>query len=174
MNLKVSEGSRWGIKSVFTGEEDEDVSGRLRDVDLQHGDHAGFEVVSLRSLGVHDVDRVAPPGDVEDGRVVKVLGELGGVERGRGDEQLEVGAEARDILEQAEEDVGVQRALVRLVEHHRRVAREVRLAQELTEQHAVCHVPAERGRKRRRVGSAVAVRGSRGSGQSRRRWGQRT
>lgn len=47
-------------------------------------------------------------------------------------------------LDQAKQDVCVQRALVRLVDHHHAVAGEVGLAQELTQQHAVRHVPAVR------------------------------
>ena len=55
---------------------------------------------------------------LEDGRIVKVLAELLRVHGGRGDEQLEVGPEARNVLDEAKQDVGVQRALVRLVDHH--------------------------------------------------------
>ncbi len=57
-------------------------------------------------------------------------------------------------LDEAEEDVGVQRALVRLVDHHHAVRREVGLAQELAQQHAVRHVPA--AAVGRRLGRLVA------------------
>eukprot|EP00964_Phaeocystis_antarctica_P088448 scaffold56291_cov51-Phaeocystis_antarctica.AAC.2 len=41
--------------------------------------HCGLDVVRFGRLGVHD-DRVAPPRDAEDGRVVAVAAELGRVE----------------------------------------------------------------------------------------------
>ena len=59
----------------LAGEEDEYVSRRLRDVDLQHGDDARLEVVCLGRLGVHDIDGEAAAWDVEDGCVVEVLRE---------------------------------------------------------------------------------------------------
>ena len=69
-------------------------------MDLEHGDDTRFQVVGLGGFGVHDVDGEAPPRDVEDGGVIKVLGELGGVERGGRDEEFQIGAEARNVLEQ--------------------------------------------------------------------------
>ena len=50
-------------------EEDENVSGAggLGDVDLEHGDHRGLQVVGLGRLRVHDVDGVAPPGMLKTG-----------------------------------------------------------------------------------------------------------
>lgn len=65
---------------------------------LQHRDHRSIDVVGLRRLGVQDIDWISPARHSEDGRVVKVLAELFRVQRGRGDEQLEVGPEARDVL----------------------------------------------------------------------------
>ena len=44
---------------------------------------------------------------------------------GRGADELEVLPALQEALEEAEEDVGVDRALVRLVEHDHRVAREL-------------------------------------------------
>ena len=77
-------------------EEDEHVAGqRLRDVDLQRRHHRGLDVVRLGRLGVHDVHRVAPPRDVEDGRVVEVAAELGRVEGRARDEQLESSGQKR-------------------------------------------------------------------------------
>jgi len=53
---------------------------------------------------------------------------------------LEVAPPRGDFLEDAEEHVGVQGALVRLVHDKRGVVVEVCLAQGLTQQHAVRHV----------------------------------
>lgn len=48
--------------------------------------------------------------------------------------------EAGDVLAEAEEDVRVERALVRLVDDDAGVGGHVRLRQELAEEHAVCGV----------------------------------
>lgn len=99
-------------------EEDEDVTLGLRGVDLEDGGNGRMEVVGFGLRSVEDVDGVATTGDCdvrsqslarleekrkeeltsEDGSIVKVLGELGGVERGTGDEEAEVGAEASNVL----------------------------------------------------------------------------
>ena len=57
----------------------------------------------LWSLGVHDLHRVAPAGDVEDGGVVKVVRELLSVQGRAGYQQLDVGPEARNVLDLYEE-----------------------------------------------------------------------
>ncbi len=54
--------------------------------------------MDLRCFGVEDVYRVAAAGYAEDGRVVKVLGELLSIERCAGDEQLQVWPKARYVL----------------------------------------------------------------------------
>lgn len=61
----------------------------------------------LWSLGVVDVNRVAPPRHSEDGSMVKELAEVLGIQGGGGDEQLEVRSKACQILDQAEKDVCV-------------------------------------------------------------------
>ena len=70
----------------------------LRHVDLQHRHDGGVQVVGLRRLGVVDVHGVAPAGYSEDGGKVEILRELLGVQRGAGDEELEVWAEAGNVL----------------------------------------------------------------------------
>ena len=46
------------------------------------------------------------------------LREFLGVYGGAGDEEFEVGSETRDVLDQSEQDVCVQRPLMRLVDYH--------------------------------------------------------
>ena len=133
-----------GFNLVLPGKEDQDVARRLCDVYLQDGNDARLEIIRLRSFRVHDVDGVPTAGDVEDGRVVKIRREFGRVQSRGGDEELQVLSEARDVLQQAEEDVCVQRALVRLIQHHARVRGEIGLAQELAQEHAVGHVLEQR------------------------------
>jgi len=65
---------------------------------------------------------------------------LVGVQRGGRDDELEVGPALHDALEQAEEDVGVDGALVRLVQHDHAVGAEPVVQQRLAQEHAVRHV----------------------------------
>ena len=59
--------------------------------------------------------------DGEDGGLEEVLGELDGVERGGGDDELHLGAQLDGLLQEAEEDVRRDGPLVRLVQHDARV-----------------------------------------------------
>ena len=61
-------------------------------MDLHDGDEAGVQVVRLGLLGVQHLHGVRPTGDGEDGRLVEILGELDGVQRGRRHDQLHVRA----------------------------------------------------------------------------------
>ena len=76
---------------------------------------------------VADLDRVGAAGDLDDRRglavgVGEVLGEPLGVDRRRGDDDLQVGPAGEQLLEVAEDEVDVQAALVRLVDDQRVVA----------------------------------------------------
>lgn len=57
-----------------------------------------------------------------------------------GTRHLEVRPESGDVLDQAEEHVGVEGPLVSLVDHHNAVASQVGLGEQLAEKHAVGHV----------------------------------
>mmetsp|Transcript_6507 Transcript_6507/g.18711 ORF Transcript_6507/g.18711 Transcript_6507/m.18711 type:complete len:883 (-) Transcript_6507:1046-3694(-) len=129
-----------GLDLFLPREKHQDIAARLREVHLQRRQHRGIHVVRLGLLGVEDVHRIPTSGDPEDGGVIEVLAELLGVQGGAGDEELDVGPEASNVLDQAEQNVRVQRALVGLVHHHHAVGCQVRLAQELSQQHAIRHV----------------------------------
>jgi hypothetical protein len=60
------------------------------------------------------MDGEAPTGYSKNGGAVEKLGELLGVQRGAGDEQLEVRPEAGNVLDKAEQNVRVQCPLVGL------------------------------------------------------------
>ena len=91
----------------------------------------------LRRPRVQHVDGESPPRDLEHGGVPEERREARGVERRRGHDQPEVPRPARgDGLEHAEEHVGVQGALVRLVHDDRGVGLEVRVAEGLAEEDA--------------------------------------
>ena len=125
---------------LLTGQEDENIAEWLRHVNLQNGDDASVDVVSLRSFRVVNVDGESATRDSENRRLVKELGKLFCIEGSRRDKKFQVRSESCNVLDQAEEDVRVQGSLVGLVDDHDAVAGEIRLGEELAEQHAVRHV----------------------------------
>ncbi|MQM36937.1 hypothetical protein KBTX_00926 [wastewater metagenome] len=81
--------------------------------------------------------RVGPPGDVDDRRITEVPGETLRVDRGRGDDDLQVRPPGQEVFQVAEQEVDVEAALVGLVDDDRVVVGEVRVALGLGEEHAV-------------------------------------
>jgi hypothetical protein len=73
-----------------------------------------------------------------------VLGEAGGVDRGAGDDHLQVGTLREQLPEVAEDEVDVEAALVGLVDDQRVVATQHPVALDLGEQDAVGHHLDER------------------------------
>mmetsp|Transcript_9026 Transcript_9026/g.22493 ORF Transcript_9026/g.22493 Transcript_9026/m.22493 type:complete len:450 (+) Transcript_9026:611-1960(+) len=89
-----------GVLDFFlAGEEEEDVALGLGGVDLDDGPDGSLDVVVLGLGGVEYFDGVHPALDVHDGGVVKVLGELAGVQGGGHDDELELRAAADELLE---------------------------------------------------------------------------
>ena len=88
---------------------------------------------------VADVDGVGAAGDLDDRRAAEVLREALGVDGGRGDDDLEVGAAGEQLGEVAEDEVDVEAALVGLVDDQGVVAAEHPVARELGQQDAVGH-----------------------------------
>jgi hypothetical protein len=122
-----------------------------------------IHIVALRVLGlqrpVQDIDRIGPPRHLDDRRgntrrrVGEVLAEPGRVDRGRGDDQLQVAPTGQQALEVAEQEVDVQRPLVRLVDDDRVVLVQEPFALRFRQQDAVGHQLDVRLRLRR-VGEA--------------------
>ena len=129
---------------LLARQEEQDVALGLAGVDLQHGPDGGLDVVALGLGREEDLDGVGPAGHGEQRRVEEVGLELLGVEGGRHDDDLEVPAPLRDLLEQGHEDVGGEGALVGLVEDDAAVARHVGVVHRLAQQLAVRHVLEQR------------------------------
>ena len=110
----------------------------------QHVAAVGFVKNAFRRLhrGVHVADvaplfgrrvqrlianfhRIQPAGDFDDRRVVEVPRKGLRVNRGRGDDQLQILAPGQQALQVAEQEINVQAALVRFVEDDRVVFRQV-------------------------------------------------
>ena len=70
-------------------------------------------------------------GDLDDRRVAEVPAEAVGVDRRRGDDQLQLGPLRQDPVQAAEQEVDVQAALVRLVDDHGVVAAQQRIGVDL-------------------------------------------
>ena len=137
-----------GIENLlFAGEEEKNVACRLVEVDLNRGFDGGRHVVTLGFRRVEDLDREEAAGHAEERRVVEVLLEVKeeketnlegrGVERGAHDDQLEVGAVEEDLLDHAQNDVGVERALVHLIQDDDIVLLEEGIGDGLAQEHAV-------------------------------------
>ncbi len=97
--------------------------------------HCGIHIADLalllgrrvQRLVLH-LHRIQPSGDFDDRRVVEVSREGLRVNRGGGDDQLQVLAPGEQALQVAEQEINVQAALVRLIEDDRIVFREVGVA----------------------------------------------
>ena len=124
---------------AFAGEEHQHVAGPLAGELLAGAPYAVDLVVVLRERAVAHLDRVGAAADGQHRRVVKVPREPLRVDRRGGDHDLEVGAPGQQPLEVAEQEVDVQRPLVRFVDHDRVVGEEVGVAAELGERDAVGH-----------------------------------
>ena len=81
----------------------------------------------------------------EDGRIVEEAREPLDLERRRGDDELQIGAARQHTLEHAEQQVDVERALVRLIDDDRVVAAQLRIRAEFREQQSIGHQHQPRG-----------------------------
>ena len=117
---------------------------------------AGVVGVGLDVVGsqwtVADLDGVGAPGDLDDRGgngegpppvadllAAEVLGEALGVDGGRGDDDLEVGALGQQARQVAQDEVDVEAALVGLVHDDRVVAAQLGVGLDLRQQDAVGH-----------------------------------
>lgn len=91
-------------------------------------------------LGIINIHWELATRDVEGRRIVEKLAELFGIEGGGGDEELEVGTEASNVLDETKEDVGVEGAFMGFVNDHAGIRGEVGFVEEFAEEHAVGHV----------------------------------
>ena len=111
----------------------------------QHGLlQVGLAAVFVRHRGPPaDFDRKRPPGNFNHRRRAvgrgKVGAETGGVDRGRGDDQLQVPPLRQQTLQIPDEKIDIQRPLVGLVQNDRIVLVQVRVALGFGQEDAVGH-----------------------------------
>ena len=119
------------------GTEDEDVAGSLRH---QLTDGLGDRLrLVVHELVVANLHGIRATRHLDDRRVVEMCREALGVDRGRGDDDLEVAAARQQLLEVAEDEVDVETSLVRLVDDDRVVRGQVPVTLDLCQQDAVGH-----------------------------------
>jgi hypothetical protein len=134
------------LNLLFSGQEQQDISGVLGLVNHQRRPDRGFQVIGLGFGRVISLDGERPSRDLHDGSlpafrpVTKVLGEFLDIERGTHDDNLQVGSSFCDIFEETHQDVGSEGAFVRFVQDDGTITFELRIVHGLSEQHSVRHV----------------------------------
>ena len=131
------------LDGLLAGQENQQVAGPLRSDDavddiLDLGDQR-FQVGLQRRRIDDDGDRIDLGVDLDQRAIAEVGAKDIGVDGGAGDDNLELGAGFEHPLEQAEDEVDVQAALVGFVDHDDRVAAKQRVELHLLEQDAVGH-----------------------------------
>ena len=144
---------------ALAGKEHEHVAGTLAPEVLGGRDDRVLHLLLVVALlvgglerPVADLHRIQPPGHLDDRRghtravhlAREVLREALGVDRRRGDDDLEIRAARQQLVQVAEQEVDVEAALVRLVHDDRVVRGEHAVALRLGEQDAVGHQLDER------------------------------
>ena len=131
---------------ALAAQEDQDVAGLLAH-ELVDGvaDRVDLVALLLVLLGgerpVARLDRVRAARHLDHGRAAEVGREALRVDRGRRDDQLQVGPPRQDAVQVAEQEVDVQRPLVRLVDDDRVVAAQQPVLPDPGQQQAVGHQP---------------------------------
>jgi hypothetical protein len=124
---------------ALAAEEDEDVARAGVEALIDRVGDGVERVGVLRRGPIKGLDGIRPPTHLHDRRVVEVRGEARRVDRGRRDDELQVRPPRQDRLQVAEEEVDVERPLVRLVDDDRVVAAQQPVVLDLGEQEAVGH-----------------------------------
>ncbi len=94
---------------------------------------------------VTNLDRIGPPGHLDDRGACEMCGEPLRFDRRRRDDHLQVGPSGQQFAEVAQQEIDVEAALVGLVEDEGVVAQQPAIALDLGEQDAVGHQLDQRG-----------------------------
>ena len=135
---------------AFARQEHQCVAGAVRAIEVVERIGNRRRQVGLLALGVGrrrpvaDLDRIQTPGDLDHGRVAEVRREALRVDGGRGDDQLEIRPARQQLMQEAEQEIDVETALVRLVDDQRVVGAQAAIGLGLGEQDAVGHELHER------------------------------
>ncbi|MNM66148.1 hypothetical protein D3C81_776180 [compost metagenome] len=132
-------------------EEHQDVAARIEPGDLVHRRHHRFIdgalAIAILALtaglafqrAIAHFHREGAAFHADHRRIVEMLGKARGIDGGRGDDQLQIGALAQQLLEIAEQEIDVEAAFVRLVDDDRVVIGQPAVAADFRQQDAVGH-----------------------------------
>ena len=84
-------------------------------------------------------DRIQPARYLDYGSIAKMRGETLRIDRGGGDDELEISAPGQQLLEIAEQEIDIEAALVRFIDNDRIVCQQLRIALGFCQQDAVGH-----------------------------------
>ena len=134
------------VDLALAGQEDQDVAVALRGEFVAGVENRVDLIRVLAGFAVSDLDGVRPAGDGHDRCGLAVgVGEVGGesvgVDGGRRDDHLQVGALRQELFQVPEDEVDVEAPLVGLVDDQGVVAAQHPVALDLGEQDAVGHHP---------------------------------
>ncbi|KAI6768899.1 hypothetical protein HG531_011088 [Fusarium graminearum] len=125
---------------IFTSQEEQNITLRLRSVDLENSSYGSLNVIALRLGGIEDLDRVGSTRDSEQRCIVEVLLEFLSVKSSRHDDNLKVGAAHGNLLEQGHKNIGRKGTFVSLIENNTAIARHLVVVHGLAQKHTIGHV----------------------------------
>lgn len=129
----------------LSGQEDENVTRSFEPMDRQDGPYCGFDVILLCFFGIEDLDRVRPPGYLQQRHQLSLLQaeiglKLSSIKSGRHDDQPKVRSLFDELFEEGHEDIRGEGTFVDFVEDYGRVTRQHWICHCLAEKHTVRHV----------------------------------
>ncbi|RYF40332.1 MAG: PLP-dependent transferase, partial [Cytophagaceae bacterium] len=112
----------------------------FRQVNLHDSRKGGVQVIGLGLSAVHDLDRVCPTWDRQNGALEEVGTELLGIEGCRCDDDFQVRAFLESLLQETEEHICGDSALVGFVKHDDAIPSELRIQKNLSLHDTIGHV----------------------------------
>lgn len=134
--------------SPLTRQEQQDIAlGFFHLVDLDGCADGRLQIVALRLRRVENLHWECATGNVHARAVVKILLKLAGIQCGAHNDDFQVVALGQDLLQQAHQNVGGQRAFVGFVQNNDAVALEQGISHGFAQQHTVGAVSVWRRRE---------------------------
>mmetsp|Transcript_1749 Transcript_1749/g.4731 ORF Transcript_1749/g.4731 Transcript_1749/m.4731 type:complete len:261 (-) Transcript_1749:217-999(-) len=93
------------VNFFLSGEEQQDITGRLEQMDLHHSDQRRIEIVRLGLLGVQNLHRKCAPGNRENRTVEKIRRKLFSIERRGRHDDLKIFPPPDTVLQQPKQHV---------------------------------------------------------------------
>lgn len=107
---------------------------------LECCNNSSFNVISFWLLRVENIDRKTTSRNLENRRAIKELRELLSIKSRTRNQEFQVWPEPCHIFDKSKQDICMQSPLVSLINHETRVRLQIRLRQELPQQHTISHI----------------------------------